>query len=234
MISKRAFTFIEIIVVVSIMAVVSVSSVFYFDRFIQSQTTKSVITSFSSEIDFLDSQIQQGKIYDYEISLGVGKFFTYSFDNYKKERAYFFNTDYSSWRIDLKTNITNPSTGWSLRIYGNEKIQEIKDIKAIDTTNTLLKYKKNTFTSSFSWSTWNTLVSEYYSQDNLFLGEEKNITLSSINTQQDKLGQSFTWIILKNKDSKKEIFWSGTKLETVFLFFKRGEFETYLEINAWK
>jgi|GEM_PF-1269357 len=96
MISKRAFTFIEIIVVVSIMAVVSVSSVFYFDRFIQSQTTKSVITSFSSEIDFLDSQIQQGKIYDYEISLGVGKFFTYSFDNYKKERAYFFNTDYSS------------------------------------------------------------------------------------------------------------------------------------------
>jgi hypothetical protein len=48
----------------------SVASVFYFDNFTQSQTLKSVISSFSSEIIFLDSQVQQGKIYDYEISLG--------------------------------------------------------------------------------------------------------------------------------------------------------------------
>ncbi len=233
MILKKAFTFVEIIVVVSIMWIMSIASVFYFDNFTQSQTLKSVISSFSSEIIFLDSQVQQGKIYDYEISLGGWKFFTYSFDNYKKERAY-FNTDYFSGSIDLKTNITDSLVGWNIRIYGDEKIQEEKYLQATGILTSFLKYKKNTFVSSFSWRQGNTIVSEYYSQENLFSTAEKNILLSSMNTKQDKTGQSFTWVLIKNKDNKKEIFWDWVNLNKVFLFFKRGEYETYLEINAWE
>jgi prepilin-type N-terminal cleavage/methylation domain-containing protein len=69
MLSKFAFTFIEIMVVISIISIVSFTSVFYFNDFIDSQEIKGILHNFSSQVELFDAETEQGKIYDYEVFL---------------------------------------------------------------------------------------------------------------------------------------------------------------------
>lgn len=233
MLSKFAFTFIEIMVVISIISIVSFTSVFYFNDFIDSQEIKGILHNFSSQVELFDAETEQGKIYDYEVFLWKGSFFAYSLNNYKKERVFFSNLNYNSSNISLKVNwgAWNP---WSLKIYGDEKIQENQylDITNIYTKD-ISKFKNYSFDSSLSWEIVNELWISYYSIDNISNKEEKKVILSFINSEENKGGTSFSWVIIKNKNNIKEIFWDGQKLEKIFLFFRRWEKESYLEINAW-
>ncbi len=233
MLSKSAFTFIEIIVVISIISIISFTSVFYFNNFIDSQEMKGILHNFSSQIELFDSQTEQGKIYDYEVFLWKGPFFAYSLNNYKKEKVIFSSLDYNSSNISLKTNwgTWNP---WILKVYGGEKILKQELLSTGDYTWSIQAFQNYVFISTFSWEIVNKLWISYYSVDNISNKEEKKIILSFINSEENKGGTSFSWVIIKNKNNTKEIFWDGQKLETVFLFFRRWEKESYLEINTWE
>jgi prepilin-type N-terminal cleavage/methylation domain-containing protein len=63
----KAFTLIELIIVITIITFITTSSVFYFLDFVKNQEIKQRIEVIENNIKQLDSDIKKYKIFDYEL-----------------------------------------------------------------------------------------------------------------------------------------------------------------------
>jgi prepilin-type N-terminal cleavage/methylation domain-containing protein len=65
----KAFSLIELIVVISILIIVSTSGVFYFTTFIDDLSFKKTINDVKNNFETLENKINKKEIFDYEINL---------------------------------------------------------------------------------------------------------------------------------------------------------------------
>jgi prepilin-type N-terminal cleavage/methylation domain-containing protein len=63
----KAFTLVELIIVISIITITTTSTVFYFLDFVKNQEVKQRTQLISNNLDQLDKDIEKYKIFDYEI-----------------------------------------------------------------------------------------------------------------------------------------------------------------------
>ncbi|MDR1988487.1 MAG: prepilin-type N-terminal cleavage/methylation domain-containing protein [Candidatus Peribacteria bacterium] len=74
---KKAFTFAELIVSITIIALISVASVSGFFSFLENREVNSKLNNFTEKIKELDKKVQNMEIFKYEISFNPDSFVVY-------------------------------------------------------------------------------------------------------------------------------------------------------------
>ena len=112
---KSGFTFVELIVVISIISLLSVNSVFYFNDFIWKQELSYDISKLESTIKDLDADVKNQKSFDYNL-------------NFKKNSYWYYISQNSIWN-NIKQEVTFDTTSWISTINLNPSSLEIWEIK---------------------------------------------------------------------------------------------------------
>lgn len=226
------FTFIELIIVFSIIMLISVVSIGQFNNFLDTNYIEVHTEEIFEVIDDLDSLVKDGEIYDYTLSFSSGAWYSYSINNngpYTISLLPISDNFWFSWTV-----VSNSTNSWiilSLKTYDGIKID--KNVLYASTWSYEVWFWKNrdyTLRSSFSWTGWNSIFLKFYSEDNLFSQkiDEKKLILEAI---KDKNGNILTWIIIKNINNKKTLSLWATTYNKVDLFFSRNWVEQVLEIT---
>lgn len=228
------FTFIELIIVFSIIMLVSVLSIGQFNSFLDTNYIEVHSQEIYEVIDSLDSAVKKGEIYDYSLFFSTGSWYMYSVNNTGPYTISFNPTpDYFWYSGTVISNSTDPWVTLSLKTYDGIKIE--KNVLYISTWSYNIWFWKNrdyTLKTSFSWTGWNSIFLKFYSEDNLISQKiiEKRLILEGI---KDTGGNILPWIILKNINNKKTLTesWWTTLYNKVDLFFSRGWIGKVLEIT---
>lgn len=192
------FTFIEILVVISILAIVSAFSISSFNKGFERQSLKSEINIFADTIKNLDNEIWVS-ITDYNIYLLTGSYYYYYTNNlYKNTIQYISFTSMSgtSFTWTIQTNDT-VKTDMDLQIYFNTKKINATSVSStgafLYNISTKWKYEFRSFIGELSL---NPISLEFFSKTDI----KKPIDVTSI---KDDLWNTYTWVILKNNLWKK-------------------------------
>lgn len=236
--NNYGFTFVEIIVVLSIMLLISFASIGQFNNFLSTNYLEVNTQEISSVIQDLDTSVKNGKIYDYTMYFSSWSWFTYSVNNYWPYIISFIpKTDYFWYSWTVISNSTNTWIILTLKTFDGEKMD-----KSITYVSTWVydvwfwKTTKYSFLSDFSWVSGNSMFLKFYSVDNIASQKiiEKRLILEAINTKEDMTWISFTWIILKNVNNKKTLIlsWSTEEYNEIFLLFDRNDTKKTLHITT--
>ena len=223
---KLGFTFIELIVVMSIIALLSVNSVFYFHDFIWKQELSYDISQLDSLINTLDTNIKKQKSFDYTLTFDKNSYW-YSVSqntiwNNISQNATF---DTVSWTGII--NLTPSSTEiWEVKVYKwLKKIEHLTknwsssiEVKVEDTTHILW---------TLSWSTLNKITLWYFDTNT---NAELNHTL--IVDIKDITETSYDSINIRNISGNKMYLFGTTKITPpIFITFEKNWIESILELN---
>jgi len=211
----KAFSMVEVIVVISILIIISSSWIIYFTWFIDDLSFKKTISDIKEKIDSLDNKINKKEIFDYEISFK-------KWDIYYVSNENLFDLDV---HIEIKELINNEiqvwfswSTSWTwiIKYYENYKF---KKSKLINYNWTLTWNFENPssykITGSFSWITLNDINFNYFD-------EKKFIKLVRIDTNTNT---DLPTISLKNIIWKKS-FWGNEINNEINLTFENNDWKT--------
>ncbi|MCD5385211.1 hypothetical protein LRZ95_00925 [Candidatus Gracilibacteria bacterium] len=234
---KKAFTFIELIIVISIMILITTSSVFYFLDFVKNKEVGQKIQILEDNLTKLDKDVSNYKIFDYEVIFDInthsGGYISYinNFDINNSQYIDSFNSLTGSGVIKF----LGSGTG-SIKIYKKDKFIYKTGITSSDTINydfnQEISYKiKSTLTGEIL----NDIGINYYSEDNLKPEKNNLLNLTDINTKKDKSGTNITKLIITNIGGKK-VFYSGSlsnKItdDNIFLFFESNGVEKFIKIT---
>ena len=228
-VSKRWFTFIELVVVITIIILISSTGVIYFFKQVSSLKIASDIGKIIDIVDNLDSQVDSKKILDYEIFINNNSlWFTWSINNLWLDNYQNLNMDFETWTWTISSN------SWTiLKIYSWIKFQEEKIIDSSwKYSYSFLRKYNSKILAYYSWSTLNNIFINYFSPDNLIINNENKLELTWINTKSDKTWNNYNNIIIQNINWKKSIipnWWSW--INKVYLFFEREWVEKFIEIK---
>ncbi len=230
---NKAFTFVEILFVVTIISLLSISSVNYFNSFIDSKRVEKDLSFVESKIIQLNKKVKDKEIYDYEMSFSWSKdYLYYKTNQIIKKTELILNLDSITKSF---TMTTNPTNSWYLNIflYINNKLKH-----KIFTEQTKAFTWKMDLAQSYEIKT--KLVWEeidlgifYFSEDNL---DNSWATTNFIqaNTKADKIWWlSSSDFKIKNINSKVQ-FYSWTTLwdsKEVYLFFEKWWLEKSIKIG---
>lgn len=192
------FTFIEILVVISILAIVSAFSISSFNKGFERQSLKSEINIFADTIKNLDNDISVN-ITDYNLYLLTGSYYYYFTNNLYKNTTQsisFTSMSGSSFTWTIKTNDI-VKNDMDLQIYFNTKKINTTSISSTGSFfyNILTKWKYE-FRSSIGELSLNPISLEFFSKTDI----KKPIDVTSI---KDELWNTYTWVIIKNNLWKK-------------------------------
>lgn len=195
------FTFIEILVVISILALVSSFSISSLNKGFEKQSLKSEINIFSDTIKNLDNDLGIN-ITDYKLYLLTGSYYYYYTNNlYKNTTQYisFTSMSGSSFTWTIKTNDTLKND-MRIDIYMNEKQNNSTNLSSTwEFIYKMSRKWKYEFRSFIGASSLNQISLEFFSKTDI----KKPINIISI---QDDIGNSYTWVIIKNNLWWKKIF----------------------------
>lgn len=223
---NSGFTFVEIIVVITIIALLSVNSVFYFNDFIWKQELSYDISQLESNIIDLDADIKNQKSFDYSLYFNKNSYW-YSISqnsiwNNIKQNVIF---DTITWIAKINL-IPSSIEIWEIVIYKwHKKIQQLTrnwsedlDIQIEDTIHVLW---------SLSGSTLNKLTLQYFDLDKE--SELKNTYILDIIDSNDT---SYDSLKIENISGNKK-YLSGSQLMTppIEIFFEKNWIESILELN---
>lgn len=220
------FTFIELIVVISIISLLSVNSIFYFNDFIWKQELSYDISQLESNINDLDLEIKNQKSFDYSLYFEKGSYwYTISQNNIWNDIKQEITFDTITWSgmINLSPALIDI---WEIKIYKwHKKIQqfiqnwsESIDIKVDDTMEILW---------TFSWSTLNSLRLAFFDID-----KETEIKNTFILDILDKNLVSQNSLTIENISWSKIYNWNNTTLEKpIYIVFEKNWIESTLELN---
>ncbi len=231
----KAFTLVELIVVISIMTLITTSTVFYFVDFVKNKELTQKIKIIENQLIDLDKDIKNYKIYDYEINLNINTlswwYITYlnNFDiDYKQTIS--LNTSNWSWTISISWTAT--SWTWLLKLYKKQKLfftKEISNTSSFDFLfNTVENYK---IASTLSWEILNNININYFTKDNLYPERNNNINLIKINTKEDKTWTAISELIITNVWWNKKITDWTSEYDDIFLFFENNWVEKFIKIT---
>lgn len=97
---KKAFTFAELIVSITIIALISVASVSGFFSFLENREVNSKLNNFTEKIKELDKKVQNMEIFKYEISFNPDSFVVYE-NKLKDEISGVFSINPWIWELEL-------------------------------------------------------------------------------------------------------------------------------------
>lgn len=230
----KAFTLVELIVVIAITTVISASGVFYFLDFVQEQKLNQKLSIIKDNLNNLDKKVKKYEIFDYQLEFNTSNTLSYItyINNFDTENQILSITN-SSWSWEI---VTIPNTwSWIIKIYKNKKLfinQEInRNTKFPFNFNETSSYK---ITWTQSWEILNKIYLDYYSNNNLYSEKNDLLELKSINIQEDnnwvkisKLKIINIWWIKKFYDNWVEISLSNK----VYLFFENNWKEKFIKIT---
>ncbi len=231
--SKKAFTFIELLVSISIIAIIMTSSIIYFSN----TTTKIYLNNNINEIkiwlDTLDKQVDKNFISDYEVTFSKGELgFQYltnkSYSNYNMSIAF----DFNNWNWTWTTNQTVPWTYWNYKIFQDNKFMRNWVIDATESfTGTFNNSGFYTFNWTMSGQVLNNVYLKYFAIDNISDNLSKHIVLSWIYSDINKT-TSYNYLIIKNIAWNKSILWNWvTSIREVYIFFEVSWVESFIKIK---
>ncbi len=226
---KSGFTFVEILIVVSIIAILSVATFSSFFGFIERQDWEGKITVFKEKLLDFDSQIQKKEILNYTIDILTGSGYTFETDTK--------SSFYSLWDIDFSRGIF--AFTWNIDTSSTIKIENINGGKYtldqfvawwIVYSGSFQIWKDQLYTIYVDGKQKNSVgISYYWVSDTS--NDSKNIILSSVWSNSDKSWTSYSGVVLKNSFGKKSLeTLSWVSLSTVSLFFEKGGHEYSLTL----
>lgn len=228
----KAFTLIEIMLVVAIISFLTVSWISYFNNFVDEKKIETNNLIIENKINDLNQKVKNKEILDYKaIFLNTREYLLYRYNQTTKTASSTINIDKTIKSFTLSLNLTDTGS-WEVKLYNDNKFLNSKliDQKWIY-TGFLDQYQNYYFDSKFTlWQ--DNLWIMYFSEDNL-TNSWIETSFIQANTKQDK-----TW--LKTTDFRLENinwnikFYSGTLLwdtKEVYLFFEKGWFEKSIKIS---
>lgn len=228
---KGAFTFIEIIVVVTIIALISTGGFFYFASFLWQKDIITQVEQIEAFLDEKHSDIQRVNISNFTMDFSLWKGAIYDINNDGVSYSYFQNVDFDTGDFGV-VNYGSGVYSWNVKVFADNKLSD----NILFSPAWVIPF---TFTGSSSyilhayedWLLTNTLWAMYYSDENLENNPDKFLLLGEINMRSDKSWTSFSEVSLHETPAGKVILGSGSILESVYLFFTRGEYEYSLKLE---
>jgi prepilin-type N-terminal cleavage/methylation domain-containing protein len=220
----KAFTLIELIVVISIITIISASWVFYFLDFVKEQEINQKLSIIEDDLNNLDKQVKNYKIFDYKVILNTSNTWSYItyINNFDTTNQTLTITN-SSWSWKIESNWT---WSWIIKLYKNHKLFVSKEINRdnafIFDFNETSSYK---ITWTQSWEILNEIRLNYFSEDNLHPENNDNLELVRI---EDIDWNSINDIVITNIWWKK-IIWNN--LNEVYLYFENSWKEKFIKIE---
>ena len=228
--AKKAFTLIELLIVVTIIIFITSSWVIYFFRQVSSLKIASEIEKVIDVIERLDSKVDTKKILDYSIIIKKSDkyWFTYSTNNLWLDNIQELNLNFETWSWTITSN-----SGTVLNIYSWIKFQKSEIINSSWKYDyNFLKNINSKILATYSWNTLNNIYINYYSPDNLIINNENKLELVWIYENSDKSWWNYNSVEIKNLNWKKSIKWNiWWELDKFYLFFEREWVEKFIEIK---
>jgi len=231
--NRRAFTLIELLIVITIIILVTSGWVMYFFKQISSMKLTWEIQKVVDIIDNLDAQVRSRKILDYSFIIDTSKnqrWFNYTTNILGLNSIQELDFHSENWTGTLST--TSTST-WSyvFRIYSWVKFESEQ---IIDSTDTIIKSFLNNqeykISATLSWTILNDMYINYYSEDNIDMNWENYLKLIAIKNKA--WTTSYTSVNISNLNWKKSIipdWW--TEVNEVYLYFEREWIQKFIEIK---
>jgi prepilin-type N-terminal cleavage/methylation domain-containing protein len=229
----KAFTLIELIVVISIITITSASWVFYFLDYVKNQEITQKIKLIENNINQIDKDIKKYEIFDYEMFFNTSNlslwYITYlnNFDIPYKQTL-ILDTITWSWNISIPWEV---SLTWTLKLYKKQKLFLNKQI----TYNESMDFDFNTdsyykIKSTLSWETLNDININYFWEDNINPEKNNNIYLTKI---EDEYKNIINELIVKNIWWNKTFFSWALELNDneIYLYFENNWIEKFIKIS---
>jgi len=187
---KKAFTFIELLVVSAILIIISTSSVFYFFGFLDQSKLNTWIDYVKDELKFLDNKVKNKDLLDYEIYLKKGSLFFISYENtLDLDRKLLFSwstLDFYTWSWKLYLEpIWSHDEALKIDIFTNDKFFEDFinpwDLQMDYSFSDFLNYK---VTWAYSWQILNNIEIKYFAESNTDKKKEDYLELVKIDTDK--------------------------------------------------
>lgn len=229
---NKAFTFVEILFVVTIITFLSISWVNYFNSFIDSKRVEKDLSFINTKIIQLNKKVKDKEIYDFEMVFSWSKeYLQYKTNQIIKKAELNLNLDWSTKSFTMTTTQTN-SWYWDIYLYVDNKLI---NKKMIDQQN-IFTWKMDLAQSydiktSLVWQEFD-LGIFYLSEDNL----DNSGVLTNFIEANTKVDKTWSWsnnFTLKNVNSKVQ-FYSWTTLwdtKEVYLFFEKWWLEKSIRIG---
>ena len=175
-----AFTFIELLVVISILAILMTWSIAYFGDFADTMTLKNELSRIKDTIDIENWKIANKEIFDYKIEFLQDKNYYLIYENVVLNDITIKFDSLNSWIWSFSFSWVSSWT-WIIKYYKWYKFQKKKEIAYNESFTWDLSEKNNyKITWSFSWKTLNTIIFDYYNykenQDIKYIWSNKEIT----------------------------------------------------------
>ena len=231
----KAFTLIELIVVISIMTLITAWSVFYFIDFVKNRELSQKLQIIEDDFIKLDNDVKKYNTFDYEINLNTSSlswwYITYlnNFDIKYYQRLENFNTNNFNWNITISWE--NTAYTWTLKLYKkyklflNEEIQYWSNIAFSFNTDPYYKIK-----STLSWEILNEIDLHYFSEDNVSIKKNNIVNLIRI--------EPIWWtdieeLTIKNIGWTKEFYnwWTKLSENEINLYFENNWIEQFITIT---
>ena len=230
---KKAFSLIELIVVISIITITTSSWVFYFFDYVKNQEISQKLTKIEDEIIYLDNQIKNFEIYDYEVNFNTSNTWSKLFTIYKNifdSKNQKINIINESWSWIIKTY----PNSWSgtIKIYKNNKLYINNEInRSIDYTFNFNEEEKYKIKWTLSWETLNEIELNYYSEENVILNNKNKINLIKIS--EDKNSLDLWNLSFKNIWWIKKFYTNWTEITSneIYLLFENNWKEKHIKIS---
>ena len=220
----KAFTFIELIVSVTIVALIWTSGMFYFYEFIWKKELLTHIKSIEKIIWNLDYKIKRQEIFDYQLDFEKNTFwYKISQNNVWTDftQETIFDSSNASWSINI---VENNNEIWELKVYQWWKKIEQLTKNWYDTISIDLE-KNTTISSSLSGLKLSTISFHYFDETN-----KNNLILLDI---LDNNMTSYDSLKINNISGKKIYSHQSNQINNlpIILLFERNWVEEKLELN---
>ncbi len=230
----KAFTYIELIVVITIITLLSSTWVFYFNDFVKNQELTLKVNTIEEEFKDLDKKIKNNEIFDYETQLSTStwsKWYVYYINNFDILYNQKIDFDSINWSGTLSTNWNNSLT-WSLKLYKKHKLYT-SAVRQWDTNQdfSLIDEPFYKIVWTLSWEVLNDIYVNYFDEDNIFPEKNNLLILQSINTKTDKTWTGINNIVIKNIWWTKSIIWDWNNYNELYLFFENNWKEKFIRIK---
>lgn len=223
---KSGFTLVELIVVISLIAIMSINSVFYFNDFIWKQELSYDLSQLENVINDLDKEINSQESFDYTLYFEKDSYgYSISQDTIWSDtlQQITFDTTTETWNVIL---IPSSWEIWEIKIYDwDKKINQLtknwSESLELDIIN------DTSIISTLSWSTLNNLSLSYFDVD-----KETEIKNTFILDILDKDMSSHTELTIQNISWNKVYYSSTQTLESpIYVIFEKNWIESQLEFN---
>ncbi len=231
---KIAFTYIELLVVVTIIALLTSSWVFYFSDFVKNQEIEQKLVSFRNDISDYDKKVKNYQIFDYEIDFNTSTWalwYVSYVNNFDLPYNQYVNFNSNNWSWSLWTNWAS-SLDWKIKLYKEHKLY----IDEVHSWSYLLNFDFNEkpyykIIWTMSWEVLNDIWVYYFSEENINTKSNNQLILNAINSQNDKKWINISNFIIKNIGWKKYLLWDWVKYDKVYLFFENSWRESFIEVR---